>query len=423
MLTGMVRIAPVVSLPPLLFPSTPKMASDTFEDFIRLSAPANDGGRPKYQQLRDHIVQQIDRGQLSPGALLPSEHRLAEELKIARSTVRQAMSHLEREGFIHRVHGKGTFVRDRPRPQKRESRDLFALIVPETQSGYYPAFQRSFEDAASELHCQVIVCNSNNDVDRQGNTILQLIDRRVAGVAIVPTTNPPTPAYHLRQLQQHKIPVVCCSRPVDGVIAPLLAIPFEAVGHKAGEMLIAAGHRKIAYVATTRAISSVGYERGLRAALKTATSGNAELLVHFGGSSNHPDVAQHEEEITQAIESMLARPQRPTAIFTSFDSVAELAHMYLVSHGMRVPQDISLVSFGGSWRRGPFSRQLSAVTIDEAHLGREAIDLLEKMRSGVLPIEWNHQQDVPLAWNPGRTLGAPRPRSSNAEKMQISQTT
>ena len=389
------------------------MAANAFDDFIQLSSPADDGGRPKYQQLRDHIVQQIDRGRLPPGSLLPSEHRLAEELQIARSTVRQAMSHLEREGFIRRVHGKGTFVRDRPRTAKQESRDLFALIVPETQSGYYPAFQRSFEDAASDVHCQVIVCNSNNDVDRQGNTILQLIDRRVAGVAIVPTTNPVTPPYHIRQLQQHKIPVVCCSRPVDGVIAPLLAIPFEAVGRKAGEMLAAAGHRKIAYLATTRAVSSVGYERGLRAALKDIPSAKTELLVHFGGVLTSPDVSQHEDDIIHAIEVMLDRPDPPTAIFTSFDSIAELAHIYLVRRGLRVPEEISLVSFGGSWRHGPFSRQLSAVTLDEAHLGHGAIELLEKMRAGSLPIEWNHQQAVPFAWNPGRTLGPPRQKSEH----------
>ena len=44
--------------------------------------------QPKYERLRDYVVEQITSGKLKPGASLPSEHQLARSLRIARSTVR-----------------------------------------------------------------------------------------------------------------------------------------------------------------------------------------------------------------------------------------------------------------------------------------------------------------------------------------------
>ena len=388
------------------------MADSGFNaNFQLFDASTDDAGRPKYEQLRDHIAGEIRSGRLAPGASLPSEHRLAELLQFARSTVRQAMAALEREGLIRRVHGKGTFVHEAARVRSRDGRDLFALIVPETQAGYYPSLQRSFEEAAAALHGQVIVCNSNNEIERQGNSILQLIDHRVAGVAIVPTTNPKTPAFHLRQLQRHGIPVVCCSRGVAGVSAPLLGIPFEDIGRRAGEAIAAAGHRHVAFIAPTRATSSEGYERGFRAALRAFSNGDTEMTAHYG-SIPSPDAASHEEEISQTLEELLNSDQPPSAIFTSFDSVAEVVHMLLIRRGLRIPEDISLVGVGGSQRHGAFLRRLTSITIDEVQLGRAAIEMLERMRHGDLPVDSDEQQDMPIALNPGKTLTRPRTLAS-----------
>ncbi|WP_166831726.1 GntR family transcriptional regulator [Thalassoroseus pseudoceratinae] len=371
--------------------------------FPELQPIRGESGRPKYERLKDYIVGQIESGELEPGAMLPSEHRLAEVLEIARSTVRQAMGALERDGLIRRIHGKGTFVNDQVQPRSGREQNLFALIVPETQTGFYPAFQCSFEDAAAGVNSQVIVCNSNNDVDKQGNTILQLIDRQVAGVAIVPTAGTKTPAFHIRQLQQHGIPVVCCSRPVEGVKTPWLRIPFEDVGRRAGEALSRAGHSRVAFIASFRSAAAEAYEAGLRAALSQAE--DTPQIQAFYASGPSPDVSQNEDEVASAIEEMFLRKETsPTAIFTSFDSLAELIYVLLAKKGLRVPEDVSLVSFGGSQRIGALACRLTSVTVDEAQLGREAITLLEQMKRGDLRIDAAETRVLPLGLSNGSTL-------------------
>jgi len=65
---------------------------------------------PLYYQLMDIIIDQINSGTYKENDKLPSERELCEIYDISRATVRQTIQELEREGYIYKVHGKGTFV-------------------------------------------------------------------------------------------------------------------------------------------------------------------------------------------------------------------------------------------------------------------------------------------------------------------------
>jgi GntR family transcriptional regulator of arabinose operon len=403
------------------FMSTALNAPESTAVPIEQAVGADDGGHgPKYEQLRQQIIDQIASGKLKPGEALPTERWWAEQHKLARSTVRQAMSSLERDGLIRRLQGKGTFVheqalerytdqgRERYGDQARETFShglaAFALVLPETQAGFYPSLQRSFDKAASAVHHQLLVCNTGNNVDRQGNIILQLLDKQVAGVALVPVTLPPTPAYQVRQLQKAGIPVVCCHRRVESVNAPLLAIPFLEIGLLVGRELGERGHRRVAFFAPHRTASSEAYESGLRTGLAESRGVVPEGCMFYGvdGLVNPSD---YEADIAAALESMLNRQDRPTAIFASFDSLAELIYLLLERFGLRVPDDISIVGLGGISRSTPMMRRLTSATIDEVQIGQMAAELLEKMGRGLLQIDSSETHVVPIGLSDGQTLG------------------
>ncbi|MDJ0923728.1 MAG: GntR family transcriptional regulator [Acidimicrobiia bacterium] len=69
--------------------------------------------RPLYQQVQDLIVADIESGVFGIGEKLPTEDELAAELGVSRPTVRTALANVEAIGFVHRVHGGGTFVSKR----------------------------------------------------------------------------------------------------------------------------------------------------------------------------------------------------------------------------------------------------------------------------------------------------------------------
>lgn len=65
---------------------------------------------PFYGQLRDILVSRLGGDDWQPGDKLPSEGELCDYYSVSRTVVRQALDELAREGLIHKVKGKGSYV-------------------------------------------------------------------------------------------------------------------------------------------------------------------------------------------------------------------------------------------------------------------------------------------------------------------------
>lgn len=85
------------------------MASGTFSK----AATRREGAAafsPLYRQIRDLLVQALDRGEWRPGDAIPSEMDLAARFQVSQGTVRKAVDELASEHILIRRQGKGTFV-------------------------------------------------------------------------------------------------------------------------------------------------------------------------------------------------------------------------------------------------------------------------------------------------------------------------
>jgi GntR family transcriptional regulator, arabinose operon transcriptional repressor len=377
-----------------------------------LDLHGSEDSRPKYERLRSFIASEVGRGHFKVGVPLPSEQRLSEILRVARTTVRQALAELEKDGLIERRHGAGTFVNESSGGVRRIRLDVLALVVPGAGTGSWPALQAGFQSAATELNKQILVCNTENKLDRQADIFIQLVQKRVAGVALAPTSLPPTPAYQVNLLRDHGIPVVLCHRPVQGVDAPLLAIPFVDVGRVAGKLLVQNGHRRVAFFSMHQRVeASLGYEAGLREVLETSGSGLPESLTYWGETIS-PDASTQTEAVLGALRRIFGEPDPPTAIMASFDPLAERIYLLLDQMGMRVPEDVSLVGFGGANRDGALTERLTSVTVDEMDLGRRAARMLHEMNDSHRPLSDTEKIVVPLGLAPGSTVGPARAGTS-----------
>ncbi|MBO9352774.1 UTRA domain-containing protein [Bordetella petrii] len=65
---------------------------------------------PLYRQIKDLLVQSLERGEWKPGELIPSEIDLAARFQVSQGTVRKAVDELAAEHLLLRRQGKGTFV-------------------------------------------------------------------------------------------------------------------------------------------------------------------------------------------------------------------------------------------------------------------------------------------------------------------------
>lgn len=69
---------------------------------------------PLYAKVKDHILEHIRSGAWTPGTRVPSENELVEAFSISRMTANRALRELTADGFLSRVPGVGTFVKEPP---------------------------------------------------------------------------------------------------------------------------------------------------------------------------------------------------------------------------------------------------------------------------------------------------------------------
>ncbi|MBT7122334.1 MAG: GntR family transcriptional regulator, partial [Clostridia bacterium] len=103
---------------------------------------------PKYEQLRRHIIDEIQSGRIQIDTKLASEEELALRFGISRGTVRRAIQTLARDGFVEVVHGRGTIVRRRT---AIVSGSRVTILFLDTLSAFRPARMNLITDLSREL--------------------------------------------------------------------------------------------------------------------------------------------------------------------------------------------------------------------------------------------------------------------------------
>jgi GntR family histidine utilization transcriptional repressor len=141
--------------------------------------------QPLYALVKAHILGNIRSGAWPPGRRVPSENELVEHFQISRMTANRALRELTAEGFLARVPGVGTFVREAPAlASLMELRDIAeeiaqrghrytARLVAKAGVDTNPALAEEFEDRSLRTLHHVVLVHEENGVP------VQLEDRYV----------------------------------------------------------------------------------------------------------------------------------------------------------------------------------------------------------------------------------------------------
>jgi len=108
--------------------------------------------KPRYQQLKDFIIEQISSGELQPTDRVPSENELVETKSVSRMTANRALRELNDEGYVRRVAGKGTFVSDfRSRSHLLEVQNIADEIAGRGHAHSSQVLNQSLQPARGEI--------------------------------------------------------------------------------------------------------------------------------------------------------------------------------------------------------------------------------------------------------------------------------
>jgi len=109
---------------------------------------------PKYFQISRDIIGLVQRGTLAAGMPVPSENEIIEQYKVSNTTARKALQELEKAGWVTRIKGKGTFVRDRT--VVRSIDRIFGFTRNMIEAGRKPSTRLIGFHLRNEDHTQVI---------------------------------------------------------------------------------------------------------------------------------------------------------------------------------------------------------------------------------------------------------------------------
>ena len=110
--------------------------------------PDAPGFKPLYQQVKQLLTDRIMQRNWKPGAVLPSEQKLADELGVSQGTVRKALDAMTDEKLLVRRQGKGTFVAEHD--QERILFQFFKVTPDEGERRLPDSLDVSIEEQASD---------------------------------------------------------------------------------------------------------------------------------------------------------------------------------------------------------------------------------------------------------------------------------
>ncbi|MFF1832175.1 substrate-binding domain-containing protein [Paenarthrobacter sp. NPDC058040] len=338
----------------------------------------------KFQDLSDDLRRDIIAGTWAVGTKLPTEQQLATETGLSLTTVRRAFEDLVGKGLVVRRQGAGSFVAAPQRTQKR-SRFVIGVLLPDTQL-YYPRVLQGIEEHLSAHGASLQLSTYHYDFTRENASIQFLLDAGVDGLILVPTlTGLDNPQARAAELMALPVPVVLLERSLDdlgpGDLTEHVCSDHQGGAYDAVMHLHRLGHRKIGLL--TRANEAARSSNPTQAAVIAGYSAAMAALGLAGGplavaagagmafSATKPEwEADQAEHMFQLLAGSGA-----TAALVFGDREAALLEGAASRHGIRVPEDLALVSYDDEM--ADLARiPLTAVSPAKHRLGVMAADVL-----------------------------------------------
>lgn len=342
-------------------------------------------GKYKYQITKQKLLEYIR--ELPEGTPLPNRNELARRCGVARVTLERAISELIGEGFLVSEDGRGTYPAKKPGQGKRCMSDggLWALLVYCVTKGANPSIVRGVEDFTNAHDMSLIVCNTDNDPEKESEYLKKLCKKNIDGIILIPNTHSITDGEALGALEEKKIPVVTCSRRVPGYDYPGTFQNFFQSGLMATQHLLEMGCRRIAYFATSRYSTIEDRLQGYMAALFQHNTQNPE-----DRAEEPMGLSDITGDIGELFEDFLRHNPRTDGIYVLNDRLAVILYPVLKRMGIVPGKDIRIVASDASEFCSSFSVPLSTVDFPTYQMGHRAAEQLFRLCQGDLDNQDKH---------------------------------
>ncbi len=298
---------------------------------------------PKYQTVIDWIKKEISDGNLKDGDKLPVERELCARFELSRQTVRRALDELEAGGVISRVQGSGSYVGTNLKQNisSRERKMNIAVMATFIDSYIFPPVVKGITGFLNERGYSTQLTFTDDDVIREEEILKALIETDSIDGLIAEPSKAALPNHNIKyyeELRKRNIPVLFINAQYPGVDIPCIRLDDRGIACSAVHLLADAGFKRIGGI--FHGVDEQGHARyeGYFQGMKEADLKITDSYVLWLDSVS----AGNLEPLS---DYFLSRLKDCQAVICYNDEIAYQFIRMCRKHGIKVPEDISVVGF------------------------------------------------------------------------------
>lgn len=266
------------------------------------------------------------------------------------------------------------------RSLKTQKSSTIGIIIPDISNQFYPEIVRGCEDVANIYNYNIMLCNTDLDVEKEMEALRILKEKMIDGVIYMSNSMQQETINLIKELQ---LPTVLVeTTDVEGLF-PSVTIDNVMAAADAVKYLINKGNKNIAYIGTNvekvNALSKryTGYNK----ALEEENIALDKELISFGGVKA--------KDGYEAINTILDKNKEVDAVFCASDEIAMGVINALRDKSIKVPQEVDVMGFDDIYSASVFYPKLTTVAQPMYDMGSVSMRMLIKFINN-LKVEEEH---------------------------------
>lgn len=320
-------------------------------------------------QFRDLLLRNIKNNEWLPNEKLPSLRTLATETGISIGIVRKVISELSKDGCLTQHQGKGVFIS----PPMNAS-NYVAVVLPAIQAEHIAHILTGIKSELCNHNTGLLLEFGRNDFLEETALVGKLDKTSIAGAIIYP---PPVKSFrrNLIDLQNKGIPFVLVNTSLDGKSFNAVSVDYFKMGELAISHLLECGHTKIGFL---------GYKSQVQSFDELYNGMEYKLNQYQLSFKDMPQIISEQPSLNQSLYSnpsdniikLLDGNPETTVVLTMDENAAVEAYLSLKKANIKIPKEISLMTFGDLSAFYMTDPPITAITQPYEEMGRLSVQSL-----------------------------------------------
>lgn len=356
----------------------------------------------KYHKLYKWGRTLILSGVLKNGDKFMSENVLVKKFGYSRQTVRVALEKMEHEGLIRRVRGSGTYVSYHTDVEEAgENKPHIGLILSYFADYLFPEVYAGIESVMKEQGFQIDVAITRNHLDEETMYLENFIKAGVSGLIIEGTrTSFPNPNLRLyKEIKRRNMPTIFIHNHYENIHFDSVEMADSKGSYELTRHLIDNGHRKIGAMFKYDDMQGMERYRGFIECLSDFGLHYDDHWIRWYSTKDMEDKFSK-----KGLMEFFRRTKECTALVFYNDEIAYRYIDFLTERGVRVPEDISIVSFDDAKMQETAGVNVLSLVHPKFELGRLTARNLLRMMNDHEWIHHNYSYQFPVSFNSGNSV-------------------